>query len=683
MFKFGLLVVGININLLLCLEIFDIFKKCKMSDKTCLKNSIENGVLNLANGLQEIDLPVIDPYIFGNVGMDLDGFSEKYSNLTFFGFVNIDILNIEIDLEPCRIEFDFLLPSTRYDSVIHWNGTLDNKKINLTKFASVLCADCKVYNLLNCKVVKNDSVEYLEVVDGQTDFQFGDVTFDFKNSGEDNPGDPKSEIRMIQPLADKCIEWFDLEACQIKFDFGLPNTVYENTFHWKGIIDGNEINIVSIMRMPCANSKSVNVFNCKIVKKDDVEYLEIVDGTTDFHFGDVGFEISHFSKDNIEPNSNFNEYVNKHSQTEIPLIEQMANKNIGWLVRFLRLQEIDLPPLDPYFFGNSVTDADGFLQEYSNLTYFGFTFIDVKEIEIDMDVCRIKLELKFPKVRFEAISHWKGSLDGNKINSKYFVKMYCDNNVVKTMLNCKKIKKDDEDFIEIVENQTDFHYGNVTFDFEDLVEGKRNINKNFTDFVNKDSETEYISGLKEINLPPLDPYFFGNSVMDMEGFLQEYSNLMFFGFTLIDVKKIEIDLDPCRIQLEFELPKIRCEAISHWRGSLDGDNIDSNYFIRMYCDNNKVKTSLNCKKVKKFEDDYIEIVDGKSDFHFGNVTFDIEDIVKGKQEVNKNFTNYVNKNSETELTLTKPVADKNVEWFIQFVTDKILSEIPLSELFLN
>ncbi|KAF5278124.1 hypothetical protein FQR65_LT03640 [Abscondita terminalis] len=191
------------------------------------------------------------------------------------------------------------------------------------------------------------------------------------------------------------------------------------------------------------------------------------------------------------------------------------------------------------------------------------------------------------------------------------------------------------------------------------------------------------NGLQTINLPPIDPYFFGNSVTEANGFLQEYFNVTFIGFSNIDVLKIEIDLDVCHIKLDFGLPKIVFDTLTHWKGALDNNQINFNLFGKMYCDNNTVKTLLNCKKVRKSELDYIEIIDGQTDFYCGNVTYSFADIVDGKPQFNKNITDYVNKNPESELQLTKPVADKNLELFIQFVANKIFSEIPLSELFLK
>ncbi|KAF5278123.1 hypothetical protein FQR65_LT03639 [Abscondita terminalis] len=191
------------------------------------------------------------------------------------------------------------------------------------------------------------------------------------------------------------------------------------------------------------------------------------------------------------------------------------------------------------------------------------------------------------------------------------------------------------------------------------------------------------NGLETINLPPLDPYIFGNSVTDENGFLQEYFNLTFIGFSNVDVLNIKIDLDFCRINLDLDLPRLLFDTGAHWKGDLDGNEVDLNFLAKMYCDNNNVKSLLNCKKVKKNELDYIEIVNGQTDLHFGNVTFSLTDTVGDKQHINKYFTGYFNENSEAEALVTKPAVDKNLGRLIQFVTNKIFSKIPLSELFLE
>ncbi|KAF5278126.1 hypothetical protein FQR65_LT03642 [Abscondita terminalis] len=483
-------------------DMLNAFKKCKLNNKKCLKESIEDGISKLANGLPDIELPPLDPFFFGTSGMEFHDFSERYTNLTFFGYSQIKICDIEFDLDSCRIKLDFLLPKTRYHANVHWEGTVDGRKINITNLMRMECGirfnaninsiklndwfleNSTAISALNCKKLKRNDVEYLEIVDGKSDFDFGNVVFKFEDSTASNPADPEKEVDLIKPLADQCFEWllqfvcnkifsnipvselflkFDLESCHLHLEYEIPKSEYDALFHWKGVLDGNEINITSTIKLQCANSKSINAFKCRKVKKYDKEYLEIIDGESDLVFGNVTFNVESFSKDNPELNINFNDYVDVFKKCKINdkvCLKESIENGLPKLVN--GLQEIDFPPLDPYFFGNASVEVGGFLQEYSNIMFYGYENIDVLDIDFDLESCRIKFDFVLPKTGYEGGSHWKGVLNGEEINVTSYIKLQCENSTSINIFNCKKFKKDVVEYLEIVDGESDFSFGNIT-----------------------------------------------------------------------------------------------------------------------------------------------------------------------------------------------------------------------------
>ncbi|KAK4885473.1 hypothetical protein RN001_001744 [Aquatica leii] len=168
-----------------CSHLNTFFQICKMSDKECLKNSIEEGVPKLAKDFEKISISSIDPISITEVIIQPElgpvSMYQKYTNILLYKTSYLKVINTKISLDPCNIQIKITWPQILLVAEYILKGTFltfqlnSQDKLNATFDNPIIEINCK------CEVFKENNEDYLRIVETQLTIDWGNLTI---NVGE-------------------------------------------------------------------------------------------------------------------------------------------------------------------------------------------------------------------------------------------------------------------------------------------------------------------------------------------------------------------------------------------------------------------------------------------------------------------------------------------------------------------
>ncbi|XP_045467272.1 protein takeout-like [Harmonia axyridis] len=102
-----------------------IFKRCKFSDKACLKVAIEDGIRKLEKGLPSFGLIPLDPLVIPEMSIaagSIVNVQQYYKNVTITGTKDITLTDANIDLENGEMFIDMSYPGFKLEADYRMTG---------------------------------------------------------------------------------------------------------------------------------------------------------------------------------------------------------------------------------------------------------------------------------------------------------------------------------------------------------------------------------------------------------------------------------------------------------------------------------------------------------------------------------------------------------------------------------